>query len=192
MLCDLDESYLRILRRRFGKYENVSVVSLDLDHYDRSALSGEVDTIICMNVLEHIEDDSNLLCHMHDSLSPGGRLIMVPAHSKLYCDLDRHLGHFRRYESSGLRSQLEAAGFEVEQCQHFNQVGALGWFVFGRLLGRRQITKFATTGFRLAARVWPVRTNRRRCGLSLLAVGGKIEDDPASADAPVNGIGPGL
>ena len=99
-----------------------------------------IDTVVCINVLEHIEDDERALSVMHAILGPGGHLVVyVPAGRCLYGTLDRALGHHRRYEASSLRRQMSHYG-RLETLFTMNLVGAPGWFVGSRLLRRQRLS----------------------------------------------------
>ncbi|MFQ5670201.1 MAG: glycosyltransferase [Acidobacteriota bacterium] len=139
VVSDVSDQYLTILKRRFSGNSRIKVVRYDLAEGARSDLQGlNLDTVICLNVLEHIEDDAAALRGLAGLLSPGGRLILlVPAHPCLYSNLDRRLDHHRRYRRSALVKLLESNGFSIEHLSHFNMLGALGWWVNGRLLRRR-------------------------------------------------------
>jgi hypothetical protein len=96
------------------------------------------DSIVMMNVLEHIEDDAAALTTLREALNPGGRLVVyVPAFMLLYSDFDRDIGHFRRYRKKPLRLLMEQSGYEVVDSRYVNSVGALGWFAYSRVLGRK-------------------------------------------------------
>jgi 2-polyprenyl-3-methyl-5-hydroxy-6-metoxy-1,4-benzoquinol methylase len=90
---------------------------------------GSFDTILCVNVLEHVEDDGQALTNMSMLLCDGGHvLLFVPAFPALFTDLDRAGGHLRRYRKSGLRALAERAG-EVVSLAYFNPIGGLGWWL---------------------------------------------------------------
>lgn len=83
-----------------------------------------LDAIYTSNVLEHIEDDVSALKMLHDHLQPYGRIgIYVPALPVLFSDMDRTVGHFRRYKRRELIGKVEAAGFEVQTCFYDDFVG---------------------------------------------------------------------
>ena len=85
-----------------------------------------IDAVFTSNVLEHIQDDGQILQDIRQSLKPGRKLaIYIPAFRVLYSKLDRHVGHFRRYGRQELNSKLELAGFRVEKCFYS---GSLGFF----------------------------------------------------------------
>ena len=95
------------------------------------------DTVVSLNVLEHIEDDRLALQRIHELLAPSGRLVLiVPAHRQLYGTMDRAIGHYRRYSDRDLTRKLHDARFEIIVQKHINCIGALGWMVNGRILRR--------------------------------------------------------
>lgn len=95
----------------------------------------QFDTVICLNVVEHLEDDVKALQNIRGSLQKTGRaIILVPNGPGLYGSLDRVLGHYRRYTDSQLRKVCEEAGFRVEKLLKFNHIGAPGWWWNGRIL----------------------------------------------------------
>ncbi|MGC2765174.1 MAG: bifunctional glycosyltransferase/class I SAM-dependent methyltransferase [Candidatus Acidiferrum sp.] len=93
------------------------------------------DSVICLNVVEHLEDDVNALRNIRASLQKNGRaIVLVPNGPGLYGSLDRVLGHYRRYTKKRLTDVAERAGFRVEKVLKFNRIGAPGWWLNGRLL----------------------------------------------------------
>jgi SAM-dependent methyltransferase len=105
-----------------------------------AAPPGPYDSIVCFNVLEHIADDAGSLGAFRERLRPGGHLLLlVPAHPFLYGSLDRAFAHERRYAKGPLRGLLRDCGFDVVALRRVNPVGALGWLVSSRLLGRDEI-----------------------------------------------------
>ena len=99
-----------------------------------------IDTILCLNVLEHVEDDLGALRRLHAALVPGGRLLLlVPAHQRLYGAIDRAIDHYRRYDRAGLVARLQEAGFQVEHSAFFNRLGVLGWYLNSVVLRRTRV-----------------------------------------------------
>ncbi|HEX8737913.1 MAG TPA: methyltransferase domain-containing protein, partial [Pyrinomonadaceae bacterium] len=93
------------------------------------------DSIIYVNVLEHIEDDRHELKLIYDSLSDGGRcFLFVPALMALYGEFDRKLGHYRRYTKKELEDKCQAAGFKLLKSKYFDFAGVVPWYVNYRLL----------------------------------------------------------
>jgi hypothetical protein len=72
--------------------------------------------VVCLNVLEHVEDDLQGLRNIHSALKTGGRaIILVPHGQEIFGTLDVALGHYRRYKHSELRERMEATGFRVDE-----------------------------------------------------------------------------
>jgi glycosyltransferase involved in cell wall biosynthesis len=102
----------------------------------------QFDTVICLNVVEHLQDDLKALQNIRASLQKDGRaIILVPNGPQLYGSLDRVLGHFRRYTKEQLVDVCERAGFRVEKVLKFNRIGAPGWWWNGIVM------KSTTFGF---------------------------------------------
>lgn len=97
-----------------------------------------IDSIVCINVLEHIRDDIGALQRMEQLLVPGGYLaLLIPAHLGLYGAYDKLDGHYRRYSKPYLRTILGWTGFRITRLYYFNSIGAIGWWAQYRLLGRK-------------------------------------------------------
>lgn len=170
---DVEPLYVDRIRSRFGHLENFRAERLDLaSPGDYGVLRGETfDTIICLNVLEHIAADGEALARCYDMLEPGGHLILVvPAQPSLYSACDEALGHHRRYTGPELAGKIETTGFQLVTLEPFNRLGALGWCVSKRLR-RRNLTP---RQLRLFDRLLPlaklVDKLRLGTGLSLVAV----------------------
>jgi glycosyltransferase involved in cell wall biosynthesis/phospholipid N-methyltransferase len=100
--------------------------------------SQNFDTVVCLNVIEHLDDDTGALRNIFQALVPGGRaVILVPRGQWLYGSLDQILGHYRRYSAPQLEAAGRAAGLQPECTLEFNRTGTAGWFVNGKLLRRR-------------------------------------------------------
>lgn len=173
VLTDTRQEYLDRLRERFAGHPNVEVARLYLPK-EPDALEGQrFDTIICLNVLEHVEDDRASLTLMRKLLQPSGRLVLlVPALPRLYGSLDRALGHYRRYSRRELTSKLSSAGFHVPHVEYFNLAGVAGWWFTGRVLRR---TLIPPGSLRLYDALVPLFRLERflpwRLGQSLIAIG---------------------
>ena len=136
---DVNEEYLQIVENKVRGHPNLKTVCLwDIRHPPPQHLDITIDSIVCSNVLEHIEDDEETLGHFYQILPGGGRLILlVPALKWLYNLLDQELGHIRRYNKEELRQKLEAQGFMLRQITFMNGLGVFGWFFNGVILRRR-------------------------------------------------------
>src|SRR5271166_1417958 len=95
----------------------------------------QFDTVVCLNVVEHLENDVLALRNIRKSLDKNGRaIILVPNGPQLFGSLDSVLGHYRRYTQEQLVRACETAGFTVEKVLKFNRMGAPGWWLNGRVL----------------------------------------------------------
>jgi phospholipid N-methyltransferase len=93
------------------------------------------DSIIYINVLEHIRDDIAELVTVFETLRPGGRIfIFVPALAVLYSNFDRQIGHFRRYNMNDLKHKCRAVGFDILIARNFDMPGILPWLLKYRIL----------------------------------------------------------
>ncbi len=102
---------------------------------DTIAAKQRPDTVLYINVLEHIEDDLGELQAIYQTLSAGGRcLIFVPALQSLYGNFDRAVGHFRRYSKPELEEKSRLAGFTIERSKYFDLAGIIPWFIKYRIL----------------------------------------------------------
>lgn len=107
--------------------------------------SERFDSIIAINVLEHIADDREALQHMRTLLAPNGVLcIYTPALPALFGSLDVSFGHHRRYTKQQLAALVSQAGLQIEKLLFFNLLGILPWLIVGKVfrqhsLGRTQV-----------------------------------------------------
>lgn len=137
--------------------------------------SRRADTVVLVNVLEHILDDEGALATVAASLRPGGHVVLyVPAFELLYSSFDRAVGHHRRYRRRELEAKVRAAGLEVAKSTYVNSIGFLAWLVTARLLRIRPTTRgLALLYDRVVVR--PLRAVERLVpppfGQSLLVVG---------------------
>lgn len=103
------------------------------------------DTVLCVNVLEHVDRDADAVANLLTVLAPGGRLlIFVPAFQALYSDLDRMAGHVRRY-TTGALAALVPPGAVIEMNEYFNPIGGLGWWA-NKFLPHRTLNDGAVNG----------------------------------------------
>lgn len=155
LVClDSERFYIDRLYDAYGYLANFSVGVGDITDPKaiESAVSGKpVDSVVCLNVVEHIEQDLAALRNFHRVLKPGGKaIILVPHSMELYCSIDETLGHFRRYDRASLSALMEKAGFRVVECRGFNRVGGLGWRISGKYLRRTTISPGQMRLFELA------------------------------------------
>jgi 2-polyprenyl-3-methyl-5-hydroxy-6-metoxy-1,4-benzoquinol methylase len=163
-------------RAALGSHPRFDLRECHLEQCDPTELaSHRFDTVFCVNVLEHIEDDVAALKTFREAVVPGGKvLIFVPAVQAAYGPLDAALGHHRRYSKRSLARAFAAAGLELEVLRYTNPIGLLGWMYGARITkstlhSSRQIGLYET----LVA-PWALPLDRLippPIGLSLVAVG---------------------
>ena len=153
---DLDREHLERLRSRLMGRPNLETAQLDATRpEDHLPFRGQMDTVICLNVVEHIEDDLGALRNIHGVLQEGGRaVILVPEGQSLFSSLDEELGHRRRYSEEQLREQMTAAGFDVEAVLPFNRISRPGWWLNGKVLKRRTIGRGQLRNFDRLVWLW--------------------------------------
>jgi glycosyltransferase involved in cell wall biosynthesis len=192
---DMESAYLHILQNRFRRLPTIQVEKLDLETDDWKKLTGyQFDTVVMLNVLEHIEHDRRALEHLRELLVPGGKLLLfVPADQALFGTLDEQVGHFRRYTTETLRDVLASAGFEIRQLTYHNVFGRFGWWLNGRVLKRRHVPAGQSRVFDLLVpilrRLEPRAPKR---GLSIVAIAEKSAESlaPAANELPASSTSP--
>jgi SAM-dependent methyltransferase len=98
----------------------------------------QFDTIIYIDVLEHIENDHEELERATTHLRPGGHLVVLsPAHQRLFSPFDAAIGHFRRYNRSMLRA-ISPAGLRLARIRYLDCAGLM-LSASNRLLLRQSI-----------------------------------------------------
>jgi SAM-dependent methyltransferase len=96
------------------------------------------DSIVYIDVLEHIEDDAGEIASAARNLKPGGHLIVLsPAHQFLFTPFDKAIGHYRRYNRKML-SALIPASLETVRLNYLDSFGAFA-SVGNRLLLRQSM-----------------------------------------------------
>lgn len=176
-LTDTDESMLADLKNKFSHINDVSVKFFDITQPPPENLVESFQTVIGINVLEHVEDDEKALLHLGNVLKPSGRLLLlVPSKKWAYTELDRELGHFRRYEKKELGEKLAKASFRIEKLYFFNIVGLMSWIIRDKIQRSGGLRPYQVSSFdtivpilkRIEAKV------SMPAGISLIAIAQKI------------------
>ena len=154
--ADKDPLYLHALRNRFLRTPNVTVQQIDPeDPEDLAGLENCFDTVLCVNVLEYLDDPGRVIDALRATLKPaGGVVILVPQNPWLFGTLDRSLGHKCRYTASGVRELLQSHGFTVEKVYNFNKAGTPPWWASSKLAGSRNIRKPVLKIFDKTVWIW--------------------------------------
>lgn len=146
IFTDYDPLMIKALSERSLTLKKHSVLQLDITNPQVLAdHPGDLaDTITCINVLEHIENDLAALKHMKHLLKKGGKVVIfVPALQGIYGTLDKLVDHHRRYTKKTLSKVFEKAGFVVKDANYMNIFGILTWFLAGRVLKQKEFHKEA-------------------------------------------------
>jgi 2-polyprenyl-3-methyl-5-hydroxy-6-metoxy-1,4-benzoquinol methylase len=167
---DINPSYVATARSRLSAQSRVTVVEGDAT---RMSWAASFDTVVLLDVLEHIEDDVGFLRRLRACLKPGGRLVAkVPAGQWLYSPMDAAIGHFRRYSKKSLRRVLAAADLAAIEQRYFNAAGILGWWLNGRVLKRTTPPQEQIALFEAAVPILrTIESVARPIGLSIIATG---------------------
>lgn len=127
------------LTNRFSQQRAISVVECDLASCESVLKDAQVNSIVSLDVLEHLPDDVHVLEQFFKALPAGGQIfIKVPALPFLYGPVDLASGHYRRYTKRHLRNSITAAGFHIEKCRYMNLAGVLPYFIKSRILKREK------------------------------------------------------
>ena len=174
---DVREDYVSAVNRRFGHVAGFNALVCDATAVDNGSELSGYDTVICLNVLEHVQEDEAALKAFNRLLAPGGALLLqVPAHQSIYSQLDANIHHYRRYSRSSLGGKLKAAGFKIDKLYYSNAAGAFGWFFVGKVLRRQLLPETSLGGFNLIAPLLQKIESivKPPFGLSLMAVARRI------------------
>ena len=119
-ITEIDQNNFNILKEKF-KNEQINIFSEKIQQ-----INGKFESIIYLNVLEHIESDLEEIDDALSKLSKGGYLIIVvPAHQKLFTNFDKEIGHFRRYDKKFFKRNYKNASIEK-----LVYVDAMGYFLY--------------------------------------------------------------
>ena len=135
---DINPHYLAYLKNLIPDHPYLRVGYTDGEKHDSYPSDEKFDTVICLNVVEHLENDFGALRNIREALEENGRaIVLVPCGTGLYGTLDKVLGHYRRYSKAQFKELAERAGFHLEALLSFNRFGSPAWWLNGRLLRRK-------------------------------------------------------
>ena len=191
LLTDYRTDYLIELLEKWPLKKNLQIAKLDMTlraDYEQLRTFAP-DSVVFFNVLEHLEDDRAVLRNLCETVPAGCRIVvLVPYNMRLYSELDKELGHFRRYVKGELEEKMREAGFTVETQFLFNKAGVPAWYVVNTLGGQSVFNPWQlwiygvlTPVIRALDGILPTT------GLSTVVVAGKKQPvaAPAPPDAPV-------
>lgn len=139
--ADNDARFVAYCQEQYKDHLNCNFFHGDLEKRELALPEGAAfDTIMSLNVLEHLKDDVGALEYMTELLPEGGNLVLLlPAHASIHGRLDDVVGHLRRYTKEDLIAKSGRVGLRVVNGFYFNVVGYFGWGLNSRLLGRESI-----------------------------------------------------
>ncbi|TCP56528.1 methyltransferase family protein [Tamaricihabitans halophyticus] len=127
VVTDVDPGAVERMKERFADRSEMEVRQFDID--GQTELDKPVESLIAINVLEHIEDDVEALRLLAKSVTANGNIVLfVPGYQQLYGEFDRKVGHFRRYTPTTVTAAAQAAGLTVEVAKPVNFLGAFAWW----------------------------------------------------------------
>ena len=182
---DVNPHYLDYLETLRPTRPYMQVAYTDAMNAESFPTGQSFDTVVCLNVVEHVQDDVGALRNVWNVLEPGGRaIVLVPCGPKLYGSLDEVLGHFRRYTKDQLVELAQKAGFHVEKVLEFNRPGVFAWWLNGRILHRKtfglgqiRVLNLLTPIFRILDPALPLPP------LSIIGILRKQDDSTVSPNA---------
>lgn len=183
-ITEKNDDLLAILNQAYAGNEIVEVAKLDLTRPEdfENLGSGICDTVVCLNVLEHIENQREALLQIGPLLQPDGCLILaVPQYQWLRGAYDKHAGYLRRYSRNGLVKLLKETGYRVRNIHGFNFFSIPAWWINTCLLRRKKVGRLQ---LKLHDTLVPVMRLLERWlplpGLSLICVAEKLPVTGAS------------
>lgn len=127
VVTDADPGAVELLAARFADRPEVEAQQLALG--SELSIDKPVDSVIAINVLEHIEDDAGALRSLAELVVPGGTIVLwVPGYQQLYGEFDRRVGHVRRYTPATVSDAVLRAGLQVEVAKPVNLLGGIAWW----------------------------------------------------------------
>lgn len=125
LIVDEKPKSIEFLNLRLNHLKNIKIHKSnlkDLEIYN-------CDTIVLLNVLEHIKNDEDAIKKLMSFLNKDGYLIIqVPAFSCLFSDYDHMVGHFKRYEKKDIKKICTNLNLNLKELYYFNPIGAVGWW----------------------------------------------------------------
>jgi SAM-dependent methyltransferase len=169
-----------LLLNGFGANPKFSTQTIKVEDCDVEMLSKKnFNTVVCVNVLEHILHDLDTLVKFRQILAGDGNVVLlVPAVPWAYGLYDSAVGHYRRYTRHSMQLLLEKAGFELVLAKYSNMAGLIGWIFNSKIRKAEKLNDFQ---IRMFDQLVPILSRVERIfippfGLSIIAVGRKKPD----------------
>ena len=137
---DINPLYLDKLGELCRTRPYLRVQLTDVTRIETFPAKEKFDTVIALNVIEHVDDDVGALRNIWEALEEGGRaILLVPRGPELFGTLDQAFGHRRRYSEEQIAQAAQQAGFAARETLKFNRVGTLGWWLDSKALERKRL-----------------------------------------------------
>jgi 2-polyprenyl-3-methyl-5-hydroxy-6-metoxy-1,4-benzoquinol methylase len=180
-LSDLSDDYCAVLKEKYSSNPHllgIYQIDLALPEFDSryASLFKSFDTVVALNVVEHIRQDGLALENCKKLLKENGRLILlVPAYQFLFNHFDQELGHYRRYTKKTLAKLLAGQGLTLQKIKYFNMAGIPGWWFTGAVLKKRIIPSWQLSAFNKLVPLFKIidKLFARKLGLSVIAIAKK-------------------
>lgn len=173
---DVNKEYVKEAKDKIDVKGDIGLGDIEKgDYFFKDKL---FNTIVCINVLEHIKDDTQALRNIYKLLAPDGYLILlVPAQKFLFNSIDDSIGHYRRYEKDKINTILEQNNFEIKISKKLNFLGSIGWFIAGNLFKEERISEGKIKAFNLISPIFLFLENlfEPPIGTSILIIARKKE-----------------
>ncbi len=131
---DIFQKQVDYMNEIFDEFSAFSALKIDILADDLTEYQESFDTVLCINVLEHLDDDELAIKRMYELLCREGHMIiMVPAFQKLFCQMDTNVSHYRRYDRGVLRQMAQKHGYNIVYNGYFNQLGIIPYYLKGKI-----------------------------------------------------------
>lgn len=135
---DIEKNYVEETMKKVNGKASVGMGNIEQGKYFFN--TKKFNSVVCVNVLEHIGNDKQALKNLYKLLEDREYLILlVPSHPKLYGAIDQSIGHFRRYDKNDLINKLKDVGFAIVSFRRVNFLGAIGWWIAQKILREKTI-----------------------------------------------------
>lgn len=137
---DIEEEYVKVIKNFLKEQANLETLQCDISSPEALRLKHRFDTVICFNVIEHIEEDDIALANMYQLLNPNGYLCLIaPAFPSIFGEMDITDHHYRRYTRKLLLEKIKKVKFNVLSLKYINILGFFSWWFNGRILRHKFI-----------------------------------------------------
>ena len=180
-LSDVRSHYYDFLKNKFSSCSNLeAVLMIDLvnDEFDTvyAGYLEKYDSLVALNVIEHIENDRLAIHNCKKLIKPGGTIIILaPAYQHLYNRFDKELSHYRRYDKKLLQKLFNEENLKLIESKYFNFMGIPGWYISGKLQMNKSIPRSQMKFYDKLVPVFKVidKLVFNKIGLSVITIGKK-------------------